>query len=982
MADDKNPFSFNEFVSKFDVVTSSYLSSHDEIHRFLDILNSENLHEKYEFVFPLFYDFKISNGEVLFLPKANGESYEWLISNSGSIKERVAEHTSYGIGITESYCKSAVPPSYLKIKLSSLSKDTIDVTIKPYNNNLFCKDYPSLYINTTKLVVNREIVSVDDNRGQKLKPVSDELKVNWTDLDSKQVIEKQKPGLDIVGLEKGIKAHYPIIENGKSVLYYFFTNNLQVKDDKKSGFGGLFVIAKKELDDAELGFFILAGYTLANKVALSQIQHSARIEAIKSAIAAIMSRNMSHNLGSHDISNTKNYFGRRANDGCLYRNAVTDDELKLLRSDYRGNVRLLQYIQERMDFIATIVSTDHYPFGPLNFKAEFFDVLTNDDCGERHGKPERNFLLLYLLYSEKYTRISVNPKEDYGNVRLVVIDNDGTQYTGLNRDKTIELDIKTELSKLLLAVPGGVMSRHALFTIVENILRNSAKHNRHVDDLVLTIKVKEEGNKIKLSFYDNCISANEKVLADDGNEVEVWESIKRKLDKIIIIDNNGAINKHDKGLKEMLICALWLQNKDVAETLFNIQNGNDRATNYLGVGTEGNNLCYTVTLEKFEKCHVIMPNSDQKVSEGQLLNIHADFVVSDKDYPIGHRKLSDIFPRFFQGGEDDIRKNIKEINNRYSLVVEIPESGAPLPSGVVLRNDQKELGNSKERICFYDHLTNSEKQSGFETAKRDPKIVYLDSISGENFTSTLVTPGFLNDEVLRYKVIQSALTRIAILDERIWNNYRSGCKFSSDLDKSKKSQYQNALNKLTGTDKINEVLTIIKGIDEKYYTEVNHYEEKDDAKYMQWLQKSLQDKIETKLFTPDITCQLLETRNISVYTIENGKLIGLDGNEVEKVSEFDFVTVHLGLIEKLPKNSRVFETFLDKQGFRKTDEHRPFISIHSGRGNFSPELEDSLKDYPFLSLSALESALNNSKYLLSELFYNTNYYGKGNINHK
>lgn len=58
-----------------------------------------------------------------------------------------------------------------------------------------------------------------------------------------------------------------------------------------------------------------------------------------------------------------------------------------------------------------------------------------------------------------------------------------------------------------------------------------------------------------------------------------------------------------------------------------------------------------------------------------------------------------------------------------------------------------------------------------------------------------------------------------------------------------------------------------------------------------------------------------------------------------------------------------------------------FISIHSGRGNFSAELEDSLDMYPFVSMAALENAYENSKYFLAQLFYSTIYIGKGVANH-
>ena len=114
----------------------------------------------------------------------------------------------------------------------------------------------------------------------------------------------------------------------------------------------------------------------------------------------------------------------------------------------------------------------------------------------------------------------------------------------------------------------------------------------------------------------------------------------------------------------------------------------------------------------------------------------------------------------------------------------------------------------------------------------------------------------------------------------------------------------------------------------------------------------------------------------------NGNIVDLDKKVVEKI-KCRFVSIHLGLLDKYPKEKDVVEDFIKKQFQKEDDCHRlPFVTIHSGRGNFSSELDKKLKDYPFISLSALESALNNSKYLLSEFFNNINYYGKGNLNHK
>lgn len=1022
-------FSFNDFVSKFDVVTNIYLSSHQEIHRFLDILRDEPLDEKYEFVFPLFYDFKISNNEVYFLPKTTGEPYEWLIRDS--VKKQVEEHTKYRVGITESYCRSDIEPSYLKMKQSNNPK-TIDVKIEPYKDYQFCKTYLTL----------SPCMTADE---LEVKEVEDYNKRDWDlgDINAEGVDPYSKTVLNLRGIEKGIIAHYPIIQDGQRVLYYFFTNNLKVSDERKCGFGGLFVIAKEELKDPELGFFMLAGYTLANKVALSQIQYTARVEAVKSAVAALMARNLSHNLGSHPLTNTKNYFrGKVDNIQNIEENKK--EFSKTVAADYRGSARLLQYIQERMDFIATIISGDQYPLGGLNFKAEFFDILTNDDCGARHGKQEKNFLLQYLLYSEKLTR-HYGLEEDYScenmdEVKLVVKYNGYQPYTGEEGKKEEENDIKLKLSKLRLAVPGGVMARHALFTIVENILRNAAKHSKHEGNLELTIKIEEDNDKYTLLFYDNCNSANTKVKVakkdisgkeikdhEANEEKSVIEVIREKLNNITIIGDDAKIDKNDKGLKEMLFCAIWLKNEDLSKTLFDIQNKNVRALDYIDVkkvDNDGNdvedvdkegNLCYVINLDKWqdnvdldtlvvkgendEERKILTLTNEKKeeltiarMRRDDLLKIHADFVVAKQDYIVKleevsngeGKKLSRVFPSFFiLDGQSDTKAKINEIQknfcNDYNLVIKY--SGGQmekLPDGVLNYENSTWKTNGKKNVIFYDHLLN-EGNKGICNTEEFKEAWYFDSISGENFTQTLTHPEFLSDLGLRYKVIRSAKAKIAIVDERIWENH---VKLNQQLAQDKKSKkiLEEFLRKENWEKTIFDDLrqfNFNKGVALGDIIDAigSEWDTYDQEKKKEKLREIWNGISAASSEVADKTVILLKKKNISFFTIENGELIDVENKYTDDI-DFDFVSIHLGLLDKSGNREKIKE-ILDK--FCKENT---FISIHSGRGNFSPDLEDQLKDYPFISLSALESALNNSKFLLSEFLYNINYYGKGNFNNK
>ena len=116
----------------------------------------------------------------------------------------------------------------------------------------------------------------------------------------------------------------------------------------------------------------------------------------------------------------------------------------------------------------------------------------------------------------------------------------------------------------------------------------------------------------------------------------------------------------------------------------------------------------------------------------------------------------------------------------------------------------------------------------------------------------------------------------------------------------------------------------------------------------------------------------------------------LEGNEFNNhVNDTHFLSIHLGIIEKIIKNVDMFKKIeknnekvrLFMKMLKEYFGSKVFISIHSGRGNFSAELEDALDMYPFISMAALENAYENSKYLLAQLFYSTIYIGKGVANH-
>jgi len=808
------------------------------------------------------------------------------------------------------------------------------------------------------------------------------------------------------------------------------------------GIGSCLIYFKCEEDDKLIEEKITTLYNTINNTVLLfsvnyifntglKLQEDIRNESIKSAVAAIMSRNMSHNLGSHFISNTKNYFGNIAKN---YDNKDIE-----LAKDLRGVKYMLQYIQERMDFIATIVSGDSFPLGSVNFKAQIYDELNIDSKAQRHGgdaAQTSNFLLENIVLSEKITRRNRrNESSNNISLKLIVKFYNDEQLELFDGEIKGNTDEKLHLNNICFAIPGGILGRHAFFSIVENVIRNSAKHDKAnlKDELILTMLIKDGG----VYIFDN-----------KENGVEKLSEIKGKISSLRILnEDNNEIDKSNKGLKEMVISALWLNNQTISK--FFIGGNNMVLEEYFKVvainengiiyeegkeNTKRNyNLGYFFKLDRFEE-HYAFVNSP-KVED--IKNIKAEIIFATNDFEIdsknNNRKLSTVYPRFNIINEWDLIKDEKnritnnliqkivliyyneiitnnlfqgnfELFNKTKVLISKSElSDNDLPR--VIYKDNGFTGNELKdavSIVFKDHYKiedNDKLKPGNEIFGIYENVDYLEPISGENYTTSIVQKDFLKDEMNVLRVIESALTSIVVIDERIFAKYH----------KEEKLQVVNFEDLKKEYDK-NDVSNF-----RKYMT--NNYKFLNDIGLSQLKNNNnqLKDWNEIKsIILPyqslgnndnSIIERALAKRKVFVYDIdvEKGKteLVSLSkekiviANSNKQIEQFIntenelrksplFISIHLSLLEKIKKENNNDLGYVEiinniKSLFLYTNE-KSFISIHSGRGNMSEDLEKELSSYSFMSLSALESCIENSKYFLTQLFYNTNYFGKGNSN--
>lgn len=753
-----------------------------------------------------------------------------------------------------------------------------------------------------------------------------------------------------------------------------------------------------------------------------QLQENAKKEAVKSAISAIMSRNMSHNLGSHYLYYTKAQLESLAN------------ESGEKGPDIRGAAKVMGYMQARMDYLATIISNDKYPNGAVNFKSQLYDELTIDDFSKRHfskekDKPRRttNFLLSNLIMSENFSRSNIYDevsRVDSGHMPLILqsiyVDAGkcsvftGTSLSNIEakkiaKEKNIdedsiptlktEEDVKNILANVNLALPGGSMSCHAFFNVLENFIRNSAKYLQsdfQSEGLVISIAIRrnlEDKTKYDIIIFDNKKNANKLLPSSDGKSQTLIGDINNKLENLRVLDYDNSIEKSSKGLKEMLFSTVWMRTymypdesyADIICKINSADNGKpkmDLIKKYgfslvpvtvcngdlvMSYDAPDANLGLLFTLPEYQT--IASLNISETDSENERvkksLGTYADMI--EFSMPSGSCLQADyvnFFTRSFCSGDfDEIAyQQFKENSNVVSENDELSRSVFKFKSLLDKRfkREIQELRTSEQETLDIDsfHLVIDNVIEG-DIETRENRIVYFkrhlstkdkisdyknypyaDSVSGGNFTITidsLLKKGLdddgryqkWEDRLFGLKVKESALTRITLIDERLYNNM-----MSSGVDKQQ-----------------------------------------------------------------ELSCKNIRVLN---FSSKDGEVCSISdmlvGNQFRDSSNrTNFLSIHLGLIEKIVKNENAVKNFqwenvkledrvrslmqMLYSEFGADGEH-VFISVHSGRGNFSAELEGPLSSYPFISLAAIESAYSNSKYLLSQLFYNTIYIGKGRINKK
>lgn len=247
----------------------------------------------------------------------------------------------------------------------------------------------------------------------------------------------------------------------------------------------------------------------------------ARRNALRNAAVSIMARNMSHNIGSHVLA------------------AVRGDKKASIEDCHR----LTEHLQRRMDFIAELATVEALSASDNLLFHEVLGTPTRVDGGaakdDTRGLNGQRLLLRHITgVQEPHTGEPVNAIID------VVTDEGGG------------------VSEAKVSFNSGVMGWQALYVILENIIRNVAKHGRkgecaNRNPIDVRLKVLDRHDSLfELRIWDTCGHAHE-TTGTAGSPVVDY--LSATLNQPIFLDADNSVNTADWGMKEMYISAAFLR---------------------------------------------------------------------------------------------------------------------------------------------------------------------------------------------------------------------------------------------------------------------------------------------------------------------------------------------------------------------------------------------------------------------------------------
>lgn len=301
----------------------------------------------------------------------------------------------------------------------------------------------------------------------------------------------------------------------------------------------LLSIATSELlKSEELAFINLILHRIVSQTATEKVEE-VKLQATRAAISQVLARNMSHNIGSHVLSRLDKEKIKKIYDPC----STSPDfwmryykPLDIKNNKSQTGLDLLahfnSYQKARMDFLADVT------FGEPTLET------TKNFYQEVIGGIDKNYILMDNISGTNYNyqivvRNLIENKESFGKACP-----ENCQYV---INETMGNDVP-------VSIPNDVLGCHAFYLIIENLIRNCAKHGGTTGEQKIHIDItnSELDNYYEVLVYDSSKKAY------DGKDKSLLSNQNNKINEDVL-DKNSKLRQGGWGLIEMETGAAYLR---------------------------------------------------------------------------------------------------------------------------------------------------------------------------------------------------------------------------------------------------------------------------------------------------------------------------------------------------------------------------------------------------------------------------------------
>lgn len=335
-----------------------------------------------------------------------------------------------------------------------------------------------------------------------------------------------------------------------------------------------------------------------DKILYAQQQQKAKTETLKAIIAEIINRNYAHHIGSH-ISLRATFDKILLRLGKKIEDSLSNKEIATIAQMI---TKLDQYKDERNEFIAGL--NNEPIFQPFYFYQDVIlplveNTLFMDNIAKNEGicyvnkNGDTNNDIIDGKNSKCRLKIKVFLQQLRNGSEEAIIaqyskDNDGFDslnlpyFNEVNQFEDTFYDTRTIDKDFLVSLPGS-LGKHCIYSILENFIRNTAKHSynkaSHKNiEIEIILKIRETEEHYDVELTDN--------ISDGDKHTELREKI-----------NTSILDRKNLGISDMKINACLLAGEKLTD---------DNMKKSLVVGkNDENHIAYNFKLLKHKEIALI-----------------------------------------------------------------------------------------------------------------------------------------------------------------------------------------------------------------------------------------------------------------------------------------------------------------------------------------------------------------------------------------